>query len=56
MGIHALELALAANGMLHHEGLNSHGAPGIKHSQPPARLEALQGCLGLDQSFHNPLP
>jgi hypothetical protein len=41
--------------MVHHEGLDGHGAPGIEHSETPLGVVALQGQLGLEQAIHDPL-
>jgi hypothetical protein len=41
--------------MVHHEGLDGHGAPGIEHGETPLGLLPLQGHLGLEQAIHDPL-
>jgi hypothetical protein len=41
--------------MVHHEGLDGHGAPGIEHGETPLDMVPLQGDLGLEQPIHHPL-
>ena len=53
LGIHALEAALLANRLGHHEALHRQGPPGIKNQQPPARAKLGQMALGRQQLLHH---
>ena len=48
-------VAFLPDGMVNHEGLDGHGAPGIKHSEAPRGGVPLQDQLGLEQAIHDPL-
>ena len=53
--IHPAPFAFLPDGMVHHEGLDGHRAPGIENGETPWDLVPLQGDLGLEQAIHDPL-
>jgi hypothetical protein len=53
IGIQAPRLTLLADGVVHHEGLNSHRPPGVENRQLVWALAALQTSLDASQATHH---